>query len=453
MSRVFLLSSNTTLEPYPVYPLGMAVIAGALAAQGHEVRQFDLLASGRDEERLAAELAAFGPEVIGYSLRNIDNVDSLSGEKDWYLGQAREMVALLRTLSPAPIVVGGPAFTIMPEEILAYLGADYGVVGEGERAICELVAALAAGRPVPALTRSSGRPLSGAEFGTPLRVPELVDFYQGKSGLLNLQTKRGCPFGCAYCTYPAIEGTFFRCREPRAVVDELERMQRDFKVQRVFFTDSVFNDPGGAHLTLAEELIRRNLGLAWSAYFRPQGVTREELALLKRAGLEAVEFGTDAASDTTLAGLDKGFSFAEAEAANAACLDELLPCAHFIIFGGPGETAASVAEGLQNIERLGASVVFAFSGIRILPGTGVHRRAVAEGVIKAADPLLKPAHYFAPGLDIEAMHSEILRAFKHRRNRIFPPSSGQAKLAVLQRFGWRGILWDQLVRFPRRERS
>jgi len=45
MSRIFLISSNTALDPYPVYPVGMAIIASALAAAGHEVLQFDMLAA------------------------------------------------------------------------------------------------------------------------------------------------------------------------------------------------------------------------------------------------------------------------------------------------------------------------------------------------------------------------------------------------------------------------
>ena len=80
MSRVFLFSANTTMEPYPVYPLGMAVLAGALVGEGHEVHQFDFLAAGGDEERLCRELAEFAPDLVGISLRNIDNVDSFCGE-------------------------------------------------------------------------------------------------------------------------------------------------------------------------------------------------------------------------------------------------------------------------------------------------------------------------------------------------------------------------------------
>lgn len=450
MSRIFLFSANLTVDPYPVYPLGMAVIAGALAGQGHQVRQFDYLAAGRCDEALARELAAFAPDYVCFSLRNIDNVDSFSCESNWYLAQAREQVGLIRAATAAPVIVGGPAFSIMPEAILAYLGADYGVIGEGEAKVCELVAGLEAGRAMAPLVGGSAPLLAGDEMGSPLLVPELVDFYQGRSGMINLQTKRGCPYRCSYCTYPSLEGSRFRFREPRAVADDLERAVRDHGIGKVFFTDSIFNDPGGRFLGLAEELIRRRLPLQWCAFFRPQGLGRDDWRLLKRAGLYAAELGTDAASDATLAGLEKGLTFAEVRAVSDACLAEEIPCAHFVIFGGPGETAETVEEGLANLETLGRAVVFGFSGIRILSGTSLQRQAVAEGIIAADAELLRPVFYFSPRLDAEAMNARIEQAFRGRRDRIFPPSAGQEALGVMHRFGFRGILWDQLISFQER---
>ncbi|MEZ4601639.1 MAG: lipid biosynthesis B12-binding/radical SAM protein [Syntrophotaleaceae bacterium] len=449
MSRVFLFSANTTIEPYPVYPLGMALLAGALAERGHEVRQYDFLAAGENEEGLCREMETFAPDLVGMSLRNIDNVDSFCAENAWYLAQARELVQGIRKTTTAPLVVGGPAFSIMPEEILAYLGADYGIIGEGEQALCRLLDDLAAGRELPALI-PAGEPLQGSEMATPLFQPELVDFYLGKSGIINLQTKRGCPYRCSYCTYPQLEGRNFRPRPVKMVADDLERIRRENPEASVFFTDSVFNDPGGYYLELAEEILQRGVIIPWSAFFRPQDLGRKELEVLKRAGLYALELGTDAASDATLAGMDKGFSFADVLRVNEACLAEELPCAHFIIFGGPGETPETVEEGLGNIARLGPSVVFAFSGIRILPGAPLQQQAVTEGIVTADQSLLMPAYYYSPRIDPEAMNAAIEKSFKGRRNRIFPPSEGQARLAVMRKFGFNGILWDKLISFGKK---
>lgn len=447
MSKVFLLATNTTTEPYPVYPLGMAVVARALADAGHEVRQFDFLASGRDAAGLENAIRRFSPDCVGLSLRNIDNVDSFSGEGGWYLARTRELARLCREASGAPLVVGGPAFSIMPEEILAYLGADFGIVGEGEKAFPELLARLARGEQPERIMRSSGPGLTGRDMAPPLLVRELVDFYVGGSGMANLQTKRGCPFRCVYCAYPCIEGRVLRLREPAAVVEDLARMHAEFGIGHVFFTDSVFNDPGGHYLQVAEALVKSGLNMKWAAFFKPMPVTAGELALLKRSGLHAVELGTDAACDATLAGLGKSFDFSAALTFNQACVAQGIPVAHFVMFAGPGETMDTLREGLANLERLEQCVVFAFSGIRILPGTRLLDIARAEGVLADDAPLLKPVYYFSPQVDVQAMHEAIQASFAGRRERIFPPSEGQARMEIMRRFGYRELMWDKLISF------
>jgi len=449
MSRIFLLSANATTEPYAVYPLGMAVIAGALAAAGHDVRQFDWLAADCDNAALENAVRDFDPEAICLSLRNIDNVDSFCIETHWYLAQARERLETVRRASNAPVIVGGAGFSIMPEEILDYLGAEHGVVGEGDRAVCTLIEGLATGKVMPRLIRSEGRGLDATQMARPLFQQDLVDYYVEQSGMVNLQTKRGCPWSCSYCTYPALEGIHFRPREPKDVVDDLERLLKNHNTNKVFFTDSVFNDAAGHYLEVTEELIRRELDIAWCGFFRPQGIGRKEIALLKRSGLYAMELGTDAASDVTLAGMDKRLTFDDVFAVNQACIDERLPAAHFVIFGGPGETEETLEEGLANMDQLGPQVVFGFSGIRLLPRTPLHKQAIEEGVIAADAPLMQPVYYYSPHIDPEKMNARIEAHFLDHRNRVFPPSEGQARLSVMQRFGFKGIMWDQLVKFPK----
>jgi len=447
MSRIFILSSNTAIDPYPVYPLGMAVVAGILQTAGHQVMQHDCLAQGAEPRLLKEKIRRFSPHVIALSLRNIDNVDSFSGDAGWFLHAARELVASLRLISPVPIVVGGPALTIMPEAIADYLQVDHAIVGEAERSFPELVTALERGEALPRVIQR-GLPVSAGDFGVPVYDPELVSYYHQHSGMLNLQTKRGCPYRCSYCSYPHLEGGQFRVRDPRQVVEELQRLKSDHGTNHVFFTDSVFNDPRGEYLQLVEEILRVDLDLKWSAFFRPQGFGRQELKLMKRAGLYALELGTDAASDATLAGISKGLTFAEVLEINAACIEEHLPAAHFVMFGVPDETEATVNEGLENMKALRESVVFAFSGIRILPEAPLHRRAISDGVIAVDTPLLKPVYYFSPQIDRQLMEERITAAFAKKRNRIFPPSEGLLRMTAMKGFGFVGLMWNHLVRFP-----
>ncbi len=452
MSKFFLVSANVNTDPYPVYPLGMAVIAAALVTAGHRVWQYDYLAAGGSDHGLEEALKEFSPDFVGISLRNIDNVDSFSAEQGWYLAEIRVLTEKIRQKTTAPIILGGPGFSILPEEILDYLAADYGVVGEGERTICDLIKKLEEGRPVPRISKSHKRLLDGKDMVSPRWEKDLIHFYIEHSGMVNLQTKRGCPYNCHYCSYPILEGSRLRIKEPEMVVDEIKKLKEVFGVDTIFITDSVFNDPFGHYLILAEEIVKHKLNIRWYGFFRPCGIGSKELNLLKRSGLCAMEVGTDAACDSTLAAINKQFAFGDVIEFNQACIKEKIPVAHYIIFGGPDETMNTVIEGLKNIQKLDNCVVFAFCGIRLHPDTEIYTRALREGILCANDSLLKPVYYFSPNLDLMGMNQRITMAFRGHRDRIFPPSEGLIRLAAMNRFGYRGLLWDKLVCFKNRKK-
>ena len=447
MSRVLLISTNRATAPYVVYPLGMAVVAGALNKTGHQVEQFDLLAAENGGQSLADTIKKFNPDFICLSLRNIDNTDSFSGTDGWYLEEARQTVMSIRGLTTVPLIVGGPAFSLMPEAIFDYLKADYGVIGEGEEALPQLLTELVAGNSPPPLVKGV-RPLNGEEFAAPQFHPEILDFYQARSGIANLQSKRGCPHRCSYCTYPELEGRTFRRRPAIAVVDDIEHLQKEHNIETLFFVDSVFNEKGGHHLAIAEEILRRRIKIKWSAFFRPANLDLKALKLMQQAGLFALELGSDAVTDTTLQGLNKGFSFADIRLTHEACLNLKLPAAHYIIFGGPGESQETLDEGLNNLDHLAGGVIFAFSGLRILPGTQIYQRAIKEKVISETTSLLQPIYYFSPEIDPETMNQQIAKACRGHRERLFPPSEALERMAIMQRFGFKGLLWDQLIKQP-----
>jgi radical SAM superfamily enzyme YgiQ (UPF0313 family) len=359
------------------------------------------------------------------------------------------MVSLIRQCADAPIILGGAAFSALPEEILEYVGADYGVVGEGEWIICDLLDALEHGQAAPRILHRPDTPLKSAEMCSPLWEKDLIEFYISQSGMVNLQTKRGCPYNCSYCVYPSLEGRIFRFREQEAVIDDLERLQTMYNVDTVFFTDSVFNDPENNYLELTEKMILSGLKIRWAGYFRPKGIGFRELEHLRRSGLYAMEVGTDAGCDETLASLKKGFHYEDVLEVNRACIKAEIPSAHFFIFGGPGETEKTLKESLKNIGRLDRSVVFAYSGARILPGTGLYSRAVKEGILSEKAPLLRPVYYFSPQIDVETMNRTIEKESTGHRGFIFPPDKGKMMINAMNTLGHKGLLWDKMISFSK----
>ncbi len=439
-----MISTNTNVEPYPVYPIGMSVIAGALTQAGHRVFQYDMLAHGESLSALREKIAAFAPDYVGISIRNVDNVDSFTSHMNGYLEKVREIVTVAKEFG-VPILAGGAGFSLLPEEILNFIKADYGVVGEGERKMVRLISCLEQGQE-PDRIFGPEKGIPGNEIPAPLWSSELLDYYMAESGVVSVQTKRGCEHCCSYCTYPYLEGRKMRLRNVKSVGDEIEKLcgcgATDF-----FFTDSVFNDKAGHYLQVAEEIVRRGLDIRWCGFFQPASIEPDELDLLKRSGMNAVEVGTDATTDTTMRGLNKGFNYEEVTAFNDLLVSRKIPCAHFVIFGGPDETMETVREGITNMNALKNCAVFAFSGVRLHKGTPLFKRAIKEGLVSSEQPLLEPFYYFSPHLDKDEMNRVITEGFHGRRDRLFPPDEGQQRINIMKKFGFRGIMWDRLIRF------
>ena len=238
--RILLSSANFCNPPYVVYPLGIGVLASALSQAGHEVRQFDPLSVDDYQVQARALLQDFRPELIGVSIRNLDDIDS----RQIPTGLLGESLDVIRSSAPStrrPMVLGGPGFSLYAEDILRLTGVEYGICGEGEDAMVQLADSLAAGKPLrPGVLRLPNTTLAGAIYDG-----AIADFYNAETHLIPVQTKRGCPFRCVYCTYPVLEGRKIRTREIDDVLADLADIHARWPDAMVYFVDSVFNDPSG----------------------------------------------------------------------------------------------------------------------------------------------------------------------------------------------------------------
>lgn len=441
--KVLLISSNITLSPYPIYPLGLSMISAALTNAGHEVLQADFLLNDTSLEALGEEVRSYAPDIVGISVRNIDNVN-LMNEK-YYIQNVKNIVSRIREVSSAKVVLGGAGFSLVPELILRETGADYGVVGEGEQLMVEFADNAARGVfPEQCLIGPSAR-IPGTGIGPALYDERLLQFYLHSGSIASIQTKRGCAYKCVYCTYPLLEGSQLRKRDPREVVDDIKRLRDNFSANYIFFVDSVFNDDEGAYLEIVDEMLRQEISIPWTAFIKPGGLTDEIVLKMKRTGFAAAEVGADAASDTTLQKMGKNFLFRDVVECNDILTRHGIATSHFFMFGGPGETEATVREGIANILSLKKCVAFIFMGIRILPDTPLARIAVRENLIAADDGMLKPVYYISPGVERGWLENTLTDAFEGVRHCLFPPDAMDNSLQILHKLGYTGPMWDLLL--------
>lgn len=449
--KVLLVATNTLMEPYPVYPLGLDYVAAAIAKQ-HQVRITDL--NGADGyEGLKIAIREFTPDIIGLSLRNIDNTDTT--DPRGFVGQYRDIVDAIRSQSDARLILGGSGFTIFPAETLQALGADFGIVGEGER-LAPLLSAIENNQDVDNLP---GVIIAGGHAGVPepwegdisrRLAPDPVcrRFYLEHGGMLNLQTKRGCHYKCVYCTYPRIEGNRLRLAAPDAAAKAALELQKN-GARYFFITDSVFNADIDHSLAVARAFKKYGVSIPWGAFFTPLKQPTDYFHIMADAGLTHVEFGTDSLSNAVLASYRKPFRDQRVFQVHAEAIDAGLYVAHYFLLGGVGENEHTLAETLDKAETLEKSALFFFCGMRIYPGTELYRIALKEGQVQADSSILEPIFYRSPMVGPEEIVKQLNEKAGGRINWI-TGSGGEDTANIIRRLyqrGHTGPMWDYLIRF------
>ena len=450
--RVLLISANVEKLPDPVAPLGLAYLSAVLKCQGHDVYCLDLCFEENAEEALGKSLRNFRPEVIGLSLRNVDNVSYPQAIS--YLPFYKGLVERCRQLSPSPIFLGGSGFTLMPEPILNYLQADAGIVGEGEDVFPKALLPVTSDSPpaVEGLIRrgagNSCRPVCIQDLDS-LPPPDWsgldLEKYFSHGGMGNLQTKRGCPFGCIYCTYPLIEGKMIRLRSPAKVAGEAEALI-DRGVGNAFIVDNIFNFPETHAREVCRVFIQKGIPLKWSCYVHPAYFSPALAEDMKKAGCTSVEFGTDSGSLIVLAKLGKNFTPEDIQRASRRAREAGLEVCHSLSLGAPGETEETLQDTLGLMEKISPTAVIAMLGLRIFPGTGLARLAEAEEMISLSHDFLQPAFYIAPRVKAKLVEWAEKAATLHPtwifpglRINISPPLQSK-----LRRIGVKGPLWEHM---------
>jgi anaerobic magnesium-protoporphyrin IX monomethyl ester cyclase len=378
--RVLFLNANETMRPYRVAPLGLAFVASAVRAAGHEVRFCDYPQSRSERGRFCRMVAEWPADYLAVGIRNLDNSDFHGFES--YLAAPRSLVAEARRARPAlRVIVGGPAATVDPDLVLREVLPDHVVLGEGEESLPEAIARIEAGESLPPILEANGvarvpfRVANTSALEAPRLyewLPNLAPYLRGDAGY-PLQTKRGCPLKCTYCTYGRIEGKRYRFLAPRAVADEVEGAMahgiKDFE-----FVDSTFNLPPRHALEVLTELRARGLFANYvGTGINPSKLSDELFAAMREIGFGSVILTAESASDTMLASYQKDYGRDRLFVAADLLEKHGMKALWVFLLGGPGETPETVAETLEFIERRIRSphAVYITSGIRVYPGSPI----------------------------------------------------------------------------------
>jgi radical SAM superfamily enzyme YgiQ (UPF0313 family) len=233
-----------------------------------------------------------------------------------------------------------------------------------------------------------------------------------------------------------VEGWGYRTRDPELVADEIEELNLKAGVRHFDFVDSTFNSPPGHALEVCEAISRRRLGVRLdTTNFTPATASTELLTAMKRAGFRTLGITAESASDPVLEKLEKGFNAAKVREVAARVEKHGIRTLWIFLVGGPGETAATLEETLGfakwRLER--GDAVYTTVGLRVYPGTTLHRIALNEGVVPPDSTLLDPTFYFSSSLAFDDTVTRLKRFAADHPRFMFSADSRSTVLPYLTR--------------------
>lgn len=407
--NILLINSNQLKQPIPVIPIGICWIVKELEKKGYHAGILDLTFSENCERDIQKAITEYRPQVVGVSIRNIDDNNSL-----FFLDDIKKRVIQpCKQYFNGPLVIGGSAVGIGGREMLDYFDLDYAICGSGEHVFVEFLERFQKNKPVHRIkgliVRQNGKiikenePASDENFHE-LSFPDVSKYidvkkYQRHNSHVQLQSKRGCALKCTYCSYGMSEGVYYRFRNPGIVAEDIERLYYNEGIDTFEFVDSTFNIPIAHAKAVLKAIISKKLPVRLSATEVNPGSFDEELSdLLQEAHFQVLGISIDSGSDAILA--DFGKNFTSQNSLDTAALLRTkqnngwkdLHLFWSVLLGSSKETIGTLAETLDFIKQIVRPYesVFVATGIRVYKGTPLAGQLEAQNMKITDDNYLSP---------------------------------------------------------------
>ncbi len=445
----------------------------ALTPPGHEVLLIDGNAKPMTERQLVQFIKEQNIQLVG-------------------IGAMTRMVARAYHIADAvraagvPVVMGGPHVTELPDEALGRDGgpqhADAVALGEADETWPKIVEDAARGElkdiyaPVdetgkerkPSLQAYPVIPWDSIDLDQFNWVPKIVRRLTERYGsgvsyfnTIPMESGRGCPYGCEFCTVTGFFGDSIRFRSNESVVQELlllkRRAERDRGKITIFFIDDNFAINIKRTKSLLRDIIAANAQLPWIAQISANLLRDEELVdLMAESGCVWVFIGMESIDPLNLADVNKNFNKPGEYAAvlNRLARRNIYAITSFI-FGLDNDTPGVAERTLKEIEQW-PPVMPVFSPLVPLPGTPTYKKLGAEGRLTRPKHWLHFEHNTMAHTPLKMSISETRSELDHAWLASYNPSSNERAIEwfddnktneqimhLIMRMFFRGIYYPQ----------
>jgi len=372
-------------------PDWLAYATAVLEKSGHDAKLLDMVAEDQDKSdlrRIAREAQA-------------DYVVLDSTTPSVY--SDIECARIVKEESKAKVIMVGPHVSALPEETLieAAGAVDAACIGEYDHTVRDVVehypllagvegiAYYDRGKAVRTAPRALIEDLDELPFPA-WRHLDLMKYFDGGKlyPYIDIISGRGCPNACVFCLWPQVmHGTRYRLRSAANVVDEIERdialCPAVARTGEFFFEDDTFTVNKERAIGICEEIMRRNLKIAFSVNARADNADRELFRIMKKAGCRELLVGFESGSQVLLNRMNKHVTLDVSRRLMAHAKEADLDVNGCFVIGLPGETEETARETIRFALSLGLTTA-QFSGAVPYPGTSFYDTARKEGWLKAA---------------------------------------------------------------------
>lgn len=420
--HVLLVFSNNPKKSFGVlFPLGLAYIGTALENKGHSVEIFDMNLYEDQYKALTKRLEKKDYDCIGISVRDIDfnprhilpYIPIKLTWKNTPLLAFMKTAELIKNIAPEKLLIGGGAgFSIFADKATKASAVDVGIAGEGEELMVELMEHLDEPNGYKGVKglyyKENGKLMFSGHRAqitekTLNTVPKRE--FEGLPKNLNvygsgIQTMRGCPFKCTYCTYSLIQGAKIRLKKLDVVIKDIENLRYNYGVKDFTFVDCIFAYPRAHAEGLIDEMIRKKIDVKWKAEVRVDAFDEKFLGKMIKSGCYRLDFSPESGSSKILNNLNKEVT--PQQIVNSFRMLKKHPSIqtwYYMMFNTPGETWGTALETIKLVYKLYKMGLtkqhgrVLFSIARIYPHTLLEKIALKEGEITPQTDLMKPVFY------------------------------------------------------------